>query len=117
MGLLDSKTECCGSNLKNERISFIGLLTFSTPIVFILFIPSILLQTISKNNILTIIFNSNITLINEATILPNLKCHIAAKTLGMAPVVSSVLFKAFNLILLFLIFFFVFILTYLAFSI
>lgn len=102
MGLLDSKTECCGSNLKNEKISFLGLLTLSTPMI-ILLSPIIALQTVlRRSNSITVIFNSNLVLIKQATILPNLKCSIAASTLGHLPLLSAFTFKYFNLSILIL---------------
>jgi hypothetical protein len=97
MGLLDSKTECCGSNLKNEQISFLGLLTLSTPIILLL-TPIVAIQKLLKTtNSITVIFKSNIVLIKQATILPNLKCSIAALTLGQFPALSAFTFKYFNL--------------------
>ena len=105
MGVLDRKTKCCGSDLAQENISILGVISFSFPLVFILFplwiankVFSFLKINLPMKLVINSLVNSNLKLINMVTILPNLKCKIAAILYRVSPFVSGFTFKWFNFI-------------------
>ncbi|MBT3583802.1 MAG: hypothetical protein HN509_02755 [Halobacteriovoraceae bacterium] len=103
---MDRTTECCGANLKTERISILGMLTLSLPLLAI----SLLLMPLSwplqflglkkLHQVNTIILRANMDLIQSSSILPNLKCNLSGRFYRISPWLSGFNFRYFNLIIL-----------------
>ena len=102
------KIDCCGSNLKTDQISSLGLMTFSIPALFLMIILFPLIQGFAlfsqnakrlKENFLTI-FHANIKLIRKQSFFFRTKSIISAKLLNISPALSKVFSKNFNLALL-----------------
>ena len=111
MGVLDRKKKCCGSDLAQENISILGVISFSFPLVVILFpfwiinwLFSILKINLPMKLVVNSLMNSNLKLINMVTVLPNLKCKIAAILYRISPFVSGFIFKWFNFFLVLIVY-------------
>lgn len=111
MGILDRKTKCCGSDLAQENISILGVVSFSFPLVVILFpiwVINIFVSALKINLPIKIVINSlvnsNLKLINMVTLFPNLKCKIAAVIYRISPYFSGFIFKWFNFILILIVY-------------
>lgn len=111
MGVLDRKTKCCGSDLAQENISILGVMSFSFPLVIVLFPLWIVFRlflylkiNLPMKLVVFSLMESNLKLINMVTILPNLKCKIAAIIYRISPYISGFIFKWFNFIFIYIIY-------------
>lgn len=104
MKILDQKTGCCGASFEKNNISFVGLLTFSFPMLIISSaVWGILKLTpfyrLSEKSVLFVIIKSNLELIQKKSIMAKWKCLISARLFSFSPRLSGFLFKYFNLLL------------------
>lgn len=105
MDVLKHETGCCGTNLETNHVSFLGLLTFSIPLL-ILTLPLLTLSSLFNQkshlyNIIKTLFQSNLKLIETKKILSPTKCKLAGKSMHLSPRLSGYIFKYFNLAILF----------------
>ncbi|MDP7322303.1 MAG: hypothetical protein QF441_16995 [Bacteriovoracaceae bacterium] len=117
MGILETKTKCCGSDFRRDDIPFIGLLTLAFPLVVLTFF----LRPISffmrflqkkKKTILDVLYESNLNLIVQAMILPQLKCSLASLLYSISPKLSGGVFKLFNFFIIIIIYGLFFVVLY-----
>ena len=106
--------DCCGSSFKTDKIPMIGLLTFSLPSILIgyaflvLMFPFCFLLSIQKlRNKIQIINNANLKLIEKQSFFSMTKCNLVAFFSKHSSLASSFLFKYFNILILFIIWFFI----------
>lgn len=104
---MTSKTNCCGFNLDLKRITFLGLLTFSFPLLIsgsilylILIFPSKFISTVNtlKNN-LELLLKTNCNLINSMLNL-KIRFKLSGKIFFYSPKLAGFIYKYFNLSLL-----------------
>ena len=105
MDVLKHETGCCGTNFETNHVSFLGLLTFSIPLLILtlplLTLSSIFNQKSHLRNILKTLFQSNLKLIETKKIFSPLKCKLAGQILRFSPKISGYVFRYFNLTILF----------------
>jgi hypothetical protein len=108
MSKLKSKITCCGLNLRDENITLIKILLFSTPYLWILaavftglwwlarLFPSakILCRNASR------ILSRNYDLICDSNLMPKIRCLISSKLYRWSPQMSGVIYKNFNILCL-----------------
>ena len=104
--MFDQELECCGAEFEKSHISFVGLLTFSFPLLCSCFVLKLLISPIyffRKVKLLDALIRANFKLISQKSIFLKLKCQLAASIFKIAPRLSGVFFKFFNFsILLFI---------------
>lgn len=105
MNVLKHDTGCCGTNLETNHVSFLGLLTFSTPLLM-LTLPLLTISLMFNHkshfhNILKTLFQSNLKLIEQKKIFSPLKCKLAGQSMRYFPQLSGYIFRYFNLTILF----------------
>ena len=106
--ILDN-TRCCGFNLGLKKITFLGIFTFSLPLLILgstlfllLIIPSRFIPSVKiiKYN-LGLLLKVNYYLINS-TLNLRTRCILSGKIFSYSPLISGLVYKYFNLFILFL---------------
>lgn len=107
MSKVKAKIDCCGSNFETDHVSFIGLVTFSFPMIvlFILILPllgfssliSKWLDSLYQN--VKVLLVANFKLIHKQSLAPDLRCSISAKAIRISAGLSNAIYDYFNLFL------------------
>lgn len=109
--MFDQELECCGAEFEKSHISFIGLLTFSFPLLVLCVLIRIISYPITffiDLKIIQSLINANLKLIKQKNMLSRYKCQMASFIFKISPRLSGIVFKYFNVSIL-CIFWFVFI--------
>jgi hypothetical protein len=97
---------CCGATFEREHISLVALLTVAFPLVLIFTPLQPLLWLAGRSNsprwvvIFRTLFAANIRVIRDTHLLPKLRCDLGARLFPLSPALAGFSFKAFNLVLL-----------------
>ena len=94
---------CCGATFEREHISLFALLTVSFPLVLLGTPLQPLLAVAGEARaavILRALHAANIRVIRDTHILPKLRCDLGARLFPISPALAGFSFKAFNLVLL-----------------
>ncbi|MAF77303.1 MAG: hypothetical protein CME60_04020 [Halobacteriovoraceae bacterium] len=92
-------TGCCGTNLRNDRISFWGYFTLAFPALIVLSVMyplSFLIGSERRGKWKTIVV-SLYEMSKRIILVPKLKLFISTKIYLISPVLSGFTFKLFNL--------------------
>lgn len=104
---IKSKIDCCGSDFERKDISFIGMMTFSIPLMILilgalpfLFLIKKLKSVSNLTNSLVIILRANKKLIENQNLMQGLRCSVTATTAKLSSSMSMLIYSYFNLVLL-----------------
>jgi hypothetical protein len=108
MNNLGRKTECCGSRFETDRVSLLGLVTFSVPAAWLsgMLLPLLWPATLCSSSAarltrtIQVIFRANLKLIKKQSIFPGTRCALSAKLLGVLPRASGFLYEHFNFLVI-----------------
>lgn len=103
---------CCGFNFKKDAATFLGLITFSFPLVILASIIALALFPFKKINKhiekirkkVVLFIKININLINSISTYPKMRCAVSGKLFSYSPRLSGILYQNFNFLLFILIF-------------
>jgi len=97
---------CCGATFEREHISLVALLTVSFPMV-LLFAPLQPLLWLAGRTapprwvvIFRTLYDANLRVIRDTHLLPKQRCDLGARLFPISPALAGFSFKAFNLVLL-----------------
>ena len=101
-------TGCCGASFEREHISLLALLTVSFPLVLVgaPLQPLLLLAGARRPDpprwviILRTLYEANVRVIRETHLMPKARCDLGARLFVISPSLAGFSFKAFNLVLL-----------------
>ncbi len=97
-------TGCCGTNLRTNKISYIGYLTFAFPSLVVLSIiyPALFLGPRSLRVKVRVIITGLFNVSKKMVVFPKLKLGISTSLYPLSPSLSGLAFKTFNLFTVFL---------------
>lgn len=96
------ETGCCGADFRNDKATFLGLMTLSMPMIFFSSLASGLLSPLPvlmrTKKISRALLASNLELVRLAALAPRLRCGLAGGLYPFSPRLSGALYRSFNLI-------------------
>lgn len=97
-------TGCCGTNLRTNKISFLGYLTFAFPslIVLLLTYPFLLLGPMAFRQKVLVIISGLFNVSKKMILLPKLKLLISTALYHLSPQLSGMAYKGFNIFAVFI---------------
>jgi len=103
---------CCGFHFKKDAATFLGLITFSFPLVILASIIALFLVPLGKisrhieriKKQVVLFLKININLINSISTYPKIRCAVSGKLFSYSPRLSGILYQNFNFLLFILIF-------------
>ena len=102
-------TGCCGFHFQEKGPNVFGLMTLSVPLLLlggIVFPASALITALTGRfakvrDAAVVIIKANVRLINKTPLLPKLRCSLSARFFPVSPRMAGLVYKSFNVVLLF----------------